>query len=90
MQPRTDCAGVSNDGEVVSCAEPAIADGEPGSEDEVFPATKSADHPAQEIPERHNHGKNLTGTVRIELFSKLFILAGVRRFGETQVFGHQV
>lgn len=26
------------------------------------------------MPERHDHGKNLIGTVRIERFAKLFIL----------------
>jgi hypothetical protein len=39
-------------------------------EDEVLPGTESADHPPKEMPERHDHGKNLTGTVRIELFAK--------------------
>ena len=43
-------------------------------EDEVFPGTKSADHPAEEMPERHDHGKNVIGIVRIELFAKSFIL----------------
>ena len=43
-------------------------------EDEVLPGTESADHPAEEMPERHDHGKNLIGTVRIELFAKSFIL----------------
>jgi len=33
-----------------------------------------ADHPAEEMPERHDHDKNLIGTVRIELFAKSFIL----------------
>ena len=36
--------------------------------------TESADHPAEEMPERHDHGKNLIGTVRIELFAKSFTL----------------
>jgi hypothetical protein len=36
-------------------------------EDEVLPGTESADHPPEEMPERHDHGKNLSGTVRIEL-----------------------
>ena len=43
-------------------------------EDEVLPGTESADHPPKEMPERHDHGKNLTGTVRIELFAKSYIL----------------
>src|ERR1700693_125971 len=29
-------------------------------EDEVFPGTKSADHPAEEMPEPHDHGKILS------------------------------
>ena len=33
-----------------------------------------ADHPAEEMPERHDHDKNLIGTVRIELFAKSFTL----------------
>jgi hypothetical protein len=43
-------------------------------EEKVFPGTKSADHPAEEMPERHHHGKNLIQIVRIELFAKSFIL----------------
>ena len=33
-------------------------------ENEVLPGTESADHPPEEMPERHDHGKNLIGTVR--------------------------
>jgi hypothetical protein len=29
-------------------------------EDEVFPGTKSADHPAEEMPEPYDHGKILS------------------------------
>jgi hypothetical protein len=43
-------------------------------EDEVLPGTERADHPAEEMPKRHDHGKNLIGTVRIELFARSFIL----------------
>ena len=43
-------------------------------EDEVFPRTKSPDNPAEDIPERHDHGKNLIGTVGIETFAKSLIL----------------
>jgi hypothetical protein len=53
-------------------------------EDEVLPGTESADQPAEEMSERHNHGKNCSGKIRIQLFAKSFILQGVRRFGETQ------
>ena len=51
-------------------------------EDEVLARTASAEHPTEEISERHDHSKNLIGTIRIQLFAKSFILAGVRRFGE--------
>ena len=43
-------------------------------EDEVFPRTKSPDNPSEDIPERHDHGKNLIGTVGIEIFAKSLIL----------------
>jgi hypothetical protein len=43
-------------------------------EDEVFPRTKSPDNPSEDIPERHDHGKNLIGTVGIETFAKSLIL----------------
>jgi hypothetical protein len=36
------------------------------------------------MPEQYDHGKNLIGTVRIELFRQIIHFAGVRRFGETQ------
>ena len=31
-------------------------------------------HPAEEMSERHDHSKNLIGTIRIQLFSRSFIL----------------
>jgi hypothetical protein len=43
-------------------------------EDEVFPGTTSADHPAQEMPEKHDHDKHFIGTVRIEPVAMSFIL----------------
>jgi len=43
-------------------------------EDEVLPGTESADHPPKEMPKRYDHGKNLTGTIRIELCTKSYIL----------------
>ena len=43
-------------------------------EDEILPGTESANHPAEDMPDRHDHGKNLIGTVRSELFAKSFIL----------------
>jgi hypothetical protein len=32
-------------------------------EDEVLAGAKSADHPAEEMSEQRDHGKNLTGTL---------------------------
>src|SRR6266481_3222927 len=43
-------------------------------EDEVLPGMESADQPAEEMSERHNHGKNCSGNVRIQSFTKSFIL----------------
>jgi hypothetical protein len=43
-------------------------------EDEIFPRTKSPENPSEDIPERHDHGKNLIGTARIELLAKSLIL----------------
>ncbi len=43
-------------------------------EQKFFPGTESADHPAEKMPERHDHGENLIRIVRIELFAKSFIL----------------
>jgi hypothetical protein len=45
-------------------------------EDEVHPGMESADHPPEEMPERHDDGENLIGTVGIELFTKSYILRG--------------
>src|SRR6266849_1584748 len=42
-------------------------------EDEVHPATERTDQPAEEMSERHDHSKNLIGTIRIQLFAKSFI-----------------
>ena len=42
-------------------------------EDEVLPGTESADHPPDEMPERHDHGKNFSGKDRIKLCAKSFI-----------------
>ena len=43
-------------------------------EDEVLARTASAEHPTEEMSERHDHSKNLIGTIRIQLFAKSFIL----------------
>jgi hypothetical protein len=43
-------------------------------EGEVLAGTKSADDPPEEVQERHDHGKNLMGTIRIQLCAKSFIL----------------
>jgi hypothetical protein len=54
-------------------------------EDETLPGTESADHPPQEIPEQHDHGKNLIGTNPNSAFGQVTHFAGVRYFGDTQV-----
>ena len=51
-------------------------------EDQVLPRTEGADHPAEEMSERRDHSKNLTGKARIELCAKSIHFKGVRRFGE--------
>jgi hypothetical protein len=51
-------------------------------EDEVLPRTEGADHPAEELSERRDHSKNLSGKARIELCAKSIHFKGVRRFGE--------
>src|SRR5205823_13323357 len=43
-------------------------------EDEVRPATERTDQPAEEMSERRDHSKNLTGTVQIQRCAKSFIL----------------
>jgi hypothetical protein len=43
-------------------------------EDEVLAAAKRADDPPEEMPERDNHGKNIIGTIRIQLCAKSVIL----------------
>ena len=42
--------------------------------DEVLAGTESSDHPAEKKSERHDHGENLIGTIRIQPFAKSFIL----------------
>ncbi len=36
--------------------------------------TLTAEHPTEEMSERHGHSKNLIGTIRIQLFANSFIL----------------
>jgi hypothetical protein len=36
-------------------------------EDEIPAGTESDNQPAEEIPERHDHGKNLIGTVELRV-----------------------
>jgi hypothetical protein len=43
-------------------------------EDEVLAGTESTDQPAEEMSERCEHSKNLTGTVQIQRCAKSFIL----------------
>jgi len=42
-------------------------------EDEVRPATERTDEPAEEMSERHDHGKNFSGKDRIKLYAKSLI-----------------
>jgi hypothetical protein len=42
--------------------------------DEVLPGTENADQPAEEMSERHDHGKNSSGKIRIQPSAKSFIL----------------
>ena len=42
-------------------------------EDEVHPATERTDQPAEEMSERHDHGKNFSGKDRIKLCAEPFI-----------------
>ena len=41
-------------------------------EDEVLPGTENADQPTEEMSKRHDHGKNFSGKIRIQLFAKSF------------------
>ena len=43
-------------------------------EDEVRQGTKSAYQPAEEMSERHDHGKDSSGKIRIQSLAKSFIL----------------
>jgi hypothetical protein len=43
-------------------------------EDEVLPGTENAYQPTEEMSKRHDHGKNCSGKIRIELCAKSFIL----------------
>jgi hypothetical protein len=42
-------------------------------EDEVRPTTERTDQPAEEVPDRHDHGKNFSGKDRIKLCAKSLI-----------------
>jgi len=42
----------------------------------VLPGMESTDPPPEEMPERHDDGKNLIGTVGIERFTTSYILRG--------------
>jgi len=58
-------------------------------EGEVRPATERTDQPAEEMPERHDHGKNFSGKDRIKLYGQVIDFAGVRPFGEAQHTDHR-
>jgi hypothetical protein len=42
-------------------------------EDEVLAGAESAEHPAEKMSKPNDHGRNLTGTVEIQLCAKSFI-----------------
>ena len=50
----------------------AVADGEPSFRGQG--PRGRLDDPPEEMPERHNHGKNIIGTIRIQFCAKSFIL----------------
>ena len=43
-------------------------------DDEVLSRARRADDPPEEMPERHNHGKNIIGTIRLQFCAKSFIV----------------
>jgi hypothetical protein len=51
--------------------------------DEILAGTERTDHPAKEVPEPHDHGKNLNETSPTELIPKSDI-ADVRCFDDPQ------
>jgi len=50
------------------------ADREPVCEITIRQPRESADHPAEEMSERRDYSKNLTGTIRIQRCAKSFVL----------------
>ena len=54
-------------------------------EDEILARAKRTAKPAEDMPEPHDHGKNLTPTVAERTRGQLIEIAGVRRFDERQV-----
>jgi len=56
-------------------------------EDEVHPATERTDQPAEEMSERHDHGKNFSGKRPNQALRQVIHFAGVRPFGEGQRIG---
>jgi hypothetical protein len=52
-------------------------------EDELRPAVETTDQPAEEMSERHDHGKNFSGK-DASSFAPVIHFVGVGRFGETQ------
>jgi hypothetical protein len=43
-------------------------------EDEVLAGAERADDPPEEMPEQHNHDKNIIGTIEFRFCAKSFIL----------------
>ena len=56
-------------------------------DDRHLPRTESADHPAEEMSERRDHGQNLIGKSQNLAFRQVVHFPGVRRFGEVQRSG---
>ena len=53
-------------------------------EDEVRPTTERTDQPAEEMPERHDYGKNFWRKRPNQALRQVIDFAGVRPFGEAQ------
>jgi len=81
--PRTACAGaVQSTARVVACAEPAIADGQPGFfEDEVLPGNgKALTNQPRKCRSDTIMARILAEKIRIQFLRQVIHSAGVRRF----------
>ena len=55
-------------------------------EDEILAGTQRTDSPSKEVPEQHDHGKNLTEICIVGLTAKSLILTCAQCFDEAQPF----